>query len=129
DQRARTLGLTRAQWQVLAHLARNEGIHQTGLAEILEIENITLGRLIDRLEEAGWVERRHSTADRRVRLLHLTDKARPIYARMRALAKLTREEALAGLSQEQQRALFEMLRHVRSNLSERNSAPGKLVNG
>jgi MarR family transcriptional regulator for hemolysin len=129
DQRARTLGLTRAQWQVLAHLSRNEGIHQTGLADILEIENITLGRLIDRLEEAGWVERRLSPADRRVRLLHLTDKARPVSARMRALGKETREEALTGLSPDQQAELFNMLRHVRANLSERNAAPEKLANG
>jgi MarR family transcriptional regulator, transcriptional regulator for hemolysin len=129
DQRARTLGLTRAQWQVLAHLSRNEGIHQTGLADILEVENITLGRLVDRLEEAGWVERRLSPADRRVRLLYLTDKARPICAQMRALGKETRLEALTGLSPDQQAELFNMLRHVRANLSERNAAPEKLANG
>lgn len=129
DQRARTLGLTRAQWQVLAHLARNEGIHQTGLADILEIENITLGRLIDRLEDAGWVERRLSPTDRRVRLLYLTDKAKPINTRMVALGRETREEALTGLTPEQREHLFDMLRHVRANLSERNAAPEKLANG
>ncbi len=129
DQRARTLGLTRAQWQVLAHLSRNEGIHQTGLADILEIETITLGRLIDRLEEAGWVERRSSPTDRRVRLLYLTDKARPISVRMRALGKATRDEALAGLSPEQREMLFDMLRHARANLSERNASPERLANG
>src|SRR6185437_9269425 len=58
DQRARSLNLSRAQWQLLVHLSRREGINQSGLAEILEIENITLGRLVDRMEEAGWVERR-----------------------------------------------------------------------
>lgn len=129
DQRARALGLTRAQWQVLAHLARNEGIHQTGLADILEIENITLGRLIDRLEEAGWVERRLSPDDRRVRLLFLTAKAKPIQARMRSLAKATREEALAGLTPQQKADLFAMLRHVRANLSERAAALEKLAHG
>src|SRR5689334_3033341 len=92
DQRARALGLTRAQWQVLAHLARAEGINQSGLADILEIENITLGRLVDRLEEAGWVERRLSGQDRRVRLLHLTEKAKPILGRMRALGEERSEE-------------------------------------
>src|SRR5207237_4472081 len=75
DQRARGLGLTRAQWQVLAHLARHEGINQAGLAEILEIEPITLGRLIDRMEEAGWVERRQHPSDRRARQLYLTAQA------------------------------------------------------
>ncbi len=58
DRRARTLGLTRAQWRVLAQLRRREGINQSALADILEIENITMGRHIDRLEDAGWVERR-----------------------------------------------------------------------
>ena len=119
DQRARALGLTRAQWQVLAHLSRNEGINQSGLADILELENITVGRLIDRLEEAGWVERRLCGHDRRVRLLHLTEKAKPILGRMLALGEETRNDALFGLSQEEQATLLKMLRHVRANLSER----------
>ena len=123
DQRARALGLTRAQWQVLAHLSRNEGINQSGLADILEIENITLGRLVDRLEESGWVERRLSGNDRRVRLLHLTEKAKPILGRMRALGLETRGEALSGLSAEDQATLLTMLRHVRANLSDRDAAP------
>src|ERR1700722_9689780 len=79
DQRARSLGLTRAQWQVLAHLARHEGINQAGLAEILEIEAITVGRLVDRMEEAGWVERRAHPSDRRARLLYMTAKARAVF--------------------------------------------------
>src|SRR6185312_4930884 len=87
DQRARGLGLTRSQWQVLAHLARHEGINQAGLAEILELEPITVGRLIDRMEEAGWVERRPDPSDRRARLLYLSDKAQPVFARMRSLAE------------------------------------------
>ena len=78
DQRARALGLSRAQWQVLAHLSRHEGINQSGLADILEIENITLGRLIDRMEDAGWVERRPDRSDRRARLLYMTEKAAPM---------------------------------------------------
>src|SRR5260370_74570 len=57
DQRARGLGLSRAQWQLLLHLSRHEGINQSRLAEILEIENITLPRLVDRMEEACWRER------------------------------------------------------------------------
>ena len=121
DQRARALGLTRAQWQVLAHLARSEGISQTALADILEIENITLGRLVDRLEESGWVARRVCGDDRRVRRLHLTEKAKPILGRMRALGEETRAEALSGLTPSEQAALLNMLRHVRTNLSERQA--------
>ena len=72
EQKARGLGLTRSQYSVLAHLARNEGIQQGGLAEILEVEPITLTRILDRLEEAELVERRAHPKDRRIRLLHLT---------------------------------------------------------
>ncbi|HZB92286.1 MAG TPA: MarR family transcriptional regulator [Stellaceae bacterium] len=124
DQRARALGLSRSQWQVLAHLSRHEGINQSGLAEILEIENITLGRLIERMEEAGWVERRPDRNDRRARLLYTTQKVAPVMERMRALAEETRDEALAGLSAAEREALFDRLRHVRANLSERG-APAK----
>jgi DNA-binding MarR family transcriptional regulator len=121
DQRARALGLSRSQWQVLAHLSRHEGINQSGLAEILEIENITLGRLIDRMEEAGWVERRPDRNDRRARLLYMTEKVQPMMERMRALAEETRNEALAGLPAAEREALIERLLQVRANLSERGN--------
>jgi DNA-binding MarR family transcriptional regulator len=126
DQRARSLGLSRAQWQVLVHLARHEGINQSGLAEILEIENITLGRLVDRMEEAGWVERRPDPRDRRARLLYTTEKVAPVMERMRALAEATRNEALAGLGAAERDALTATLLHVRGNLSER---PGRNGDG
>jgi len=121
DQRARALGLSRSQWQVLVHLERHEGINQSGLAEILEIENITLGRLIDRLEEASWVERRPDRKDRRMRLLYTTKKVAPVMESMHKLAEETRNEALAGLAPEQREALLDALVHVRGNLSERNA--------
>lgn len=117
DQRARTLGLTRAQWSVLAHLARNEGINQAALAETLEIEPITLVRLLDRLEAAEWVERRPDPKDRRARLLYLKDKARPVLEKMRALGAATREEAMAGLSDAARRQLIETLLAIKANLS------------
>ncbi|HXZ01470.1 MAG TPA: MarR family transcriptional regulator [Stellaceae bacterium] len=125
DQRARALGLSRSQWQVLAHLSRHEGINQSGLAEILEIENITLGRLIDRMEEAGWVERRPDRRDRRVRLLYMTEKVAPMMERMHALAEETRAEALAGLDAGEREALMDQLARVRANLSERGPGPGE----
>jgi MarR family transcriptional regulator, transcriptional regulator for hemolysin len=117
DQRARTLGLTRAQWSVLAHLARSEGINQAALAETLEIEPITLVRLLDRLEAAEWVERRPDPNDRRARLLYLKDKARPVLEQMRALGAATREEAMAGLSDATRRRLIETLLAIKANLS------------
>src|SRR3989304_6356059 len=75
DRRVRRLGLTRSQWRVVAHLYRNEGVTQTELADILEIEDATLAGLLDRLEAAGWVERRPGGRGRRANRLHLT--ARP----------------------------------------------------
>src|SRR3954447_25460282 len=78
DQRARVLGLSRAQWSVLAHLSRNEGIRQNALADILEVEPITLARLLDRLEESGMVERRVDPNDRRARRLFVCPAAPPL---------------------------------------------------
>jgi MarR family transcriptional regulator, transcriptional regulator for hemolysin len=121
DQRARALGLTRAQWQVLAHVNRQEGLNQSALADILEIEPITLVRLIDRLEASGMLERRVDPRDRRARLLFLTDKARPLLARMRELGAVTREEAMAGLAPEDQERLVETLLAIKANLSEREA--------
>ncbi len=123
DQRAKALGLSRSQWQVLVHLSRHEGINQSGLAEILEIENITLGRLIDRMEEAGWVERRPDPRDRRARLLYMTEKVAPVMERMFKIAEETRNDALAGLPPAERETLLDALRFVRSNLSERSAAP------
>src|SRR4051794_5950813 len=96
EENARGLGLTRAQWQVLAHLAQHEGIHQGALAEILEIEPITLVRILDKLQAGGLIERRAHAKDRRVWLLFLTPKARPVLARIREIGAATRAEALAG---------------------------------
>lgn len=122
EQKARSLGLTRSQWQVLAHIARHEGIGQSALADILEIEPITLGRLLDRLEGAGLVERRANPRDRRAWQLFLADKAHPILDRVWELAGETRDEAMAGLTPAEQDRLLTMLLTIRSNLSERTAA-------
>lgn len=122
DQRAATLGLSRAQWQVLAYLHRDEGINQSGLADILEIKGVTLGRLVDRLEAAGWVERRADLADRRARRLYTTAKVAPVLERMWALGQTTRDEALAGLGDEDRQQLVGALLKIRANLSERGGA-------
>jgi MarR family transcriptional regulator for hemolysin len=119
DQRARHLGLTRAQWQVLAHLQRYEGINQIGLADLLDIEAITLCRTIDRMEEGGWVERRADPNDRRARLLFLTERARPFIADMRVIAEEIYAEALSGLPADTRQTLTEILTAMRTNLSAR----------
>lgn len=116
EQHARDLGLTRAQWQVLTRLSSNEGIHQNGLAEILEIEPITLVRILDRLEAAELIERRPDPADRRMRRLHLTPAAAPTLEKLRTLGDRTRAEALRGIPEADRVRLSEMLVLMRENL-------------
>lgn len=123
EQNARGLGLTRSQCQVLAHLARNEGIQQSGLADILEIEPITLTRLLDRLEEAGLVERRAHPTDRRIRQLHLTSKAYPLIADIFTIGAATRGEALEGVEEEDRDRLFMVLSSMKANLLTKATAP------
>jgi MarR family transcriptional regulator, transcriptional regulator for hemolysin len=117
--RARRLGLTRAQCRTLGYLARNEGINQAGLADLLEIRPMTLVRQIDRMEEAGWIERRANPADRRARRLYLTAKARPVLGRIWNIATETRDEALARLSPKEAAQLIDLLHRVHATLSER----------
>ncbi len=116
DSRASALGLTRAQWRVLAQLRRREGINQTALAEILEIEPITLGRHIDRLVEKGFVERRADPSDRRAWLLYLRSEVQPVLDRLREMSGLTSREALAGISQADANRLIEHLLTIKGNM-------------
>jgi MarR family transcriptional regulator, transcriptional regulator for hemolysin len=118
DTRAQSLGLTRAQWRVLARLRRREGINQTELAEILEIETITLGRHIDRLEAKGWVERRRDPADRRAWNLYLNTKVQPVLDGLRAFSEITRKEALAGIPESDSERLIDMLLQIKGNMLE-----------
>jgi MarR family transcriptional regulator, transcriptional regulator for hemolysin len=124
EQNARGLGLTRSQWQVLAHLTRNEGIQQGTLAEILEVEPITLTRILDRLEESDLVERRLHPTDRRIRLLHLKPKAHPLLERIFAIGAITRAEAFERVTQEDRDRFFAILSTLKSNLlMKATSAP------
>ncbi|MGV1793734.1 MarR family transcriptional regulator [Rhizobium lusitanum] len=116
EQRAKDLGLTRSQWQTLAYLANNEGIHQAGLAEILEIEPITLVRILDKLSDRGLVERRQHPSDRRSWLLYMREEARPLMDTMRNIGDQTRKEALEGTSQEDNEHLYALLTLMKSNL-------------
>src|SRR5215469_18699347 len=109
DNRAKYLGLSRAQCQLLAYLVYHEGINQTGLAELLEIEPISLARLVDRMAQAGWVERRPDPGDRRARLLYMTEKARPIFNEMVELGLELRADALAGLIGDERERLIDLL--------------------
>ncbi len=116
-------GLTRSQWQVLAYLAQNEGINQKGLAELLEIEPITLGRIVDKLETLGLVERHPHPTDRRTWLLHLVEAARPKLEQIRELGDVTHREALAGVSEDEGQCLLRTLEAMKANLTEACEAP------
>lgn len=118
EQRARDFGLTRSQWQTLAYLSRAEGIHQKALAEMLEIEPITLMRLIDKLAERGLVERRKHETDRRIWLLYMTEPARALLSEMRIVGEQTRREALQGIDETDRDRLIGMLETIKSNLIE-----------
>ncbi len=129
DRRARALGLTRAQWRVLAHLAPRQGINQSSLAEILEVENITLGRHIDRLEDTDWVERRRDPDDRRAWRLFLTDKSRPVLDQMEVLATETQAEAMANLSDLERDRLLELLLTMKRSMAAREAETRAAGNG
>jgi MarR family transcriptional regulator, transcriptional regulator for hemolysin len=118
EQRARAaaLGLTRAQAAVLAYLARQEGINQAALAQILELEPITLARLLDRLQAAALIERRPDPKDRRAHLLYLTAAAYPLRDRIFALAADVREDALVRVAEAERDRLLELLIEMRANL-------------
>jgi MarR family transcriptional regulator, transcriptional regulator for hemolysin len=120
EQRARaaSLGLTRAQAAVLANLARQEGINQVSLAQILELEPITLARLLDRLQASGLIERRPDPKDRRAHLLYLTESAYPLLDRIFALAAKVREDALAGIPESERDLLLELMIAMKANLIE-----------
>ena len=116
EQRAKDLGLTRSQWQALAYLSQNEGIHQAALAEMLEIEPITLVRILDKLAERRLIERRQHPTDRRIWLLYMREEAGPVLTHMRGVGELTRGEATEGVPAEDLHNLFETLTLMKTNL-------------
>ncbi|HEX7079509.1 MAG TPA: MarR family transcriptional regulator [Gammaproteobacteria bacterium] len=122
DRRLQSLGLTQAQWRAIAHLARHQGMNQAALAERLEVQPITLARLVDRMEAAGWVERARDPDDRRAVRLYLTDQCRPILAEMHERASQMLEEALAGVSDAARRRMVEELCRIKENLSAAEAA-------
>ncbi len=118
DRRLMPQGLTRAQWGVLAVLSRRDGLTQSQLAEALEIEKTTAGRLIDHLEAGGWLQRRPIPGDRRFWSVHLSARARPLIAEVEQIILDTRATMLRGLSEQQQRQLSAAMCTVKSNLSQ-----------
>jgi MarR family transcriptional regulator for hemolysin len=120
DRRVRSLGLTRSQWWVLNNLYVNEGITQSALADLLDVEKPTLGRLLDRLEAKGWIARQADRHDRRVKRVYLTGEVQAVMRALRGIAAGLRNEALEGMDARAQRQLFDSLLLIKANLLRMN---------
>jgi DNA-binding MarR family transcriptional regulator len=123
DRRARGAGLTRSQWLALSRLSRFPGTSLSGLADMLEMEKAPAGRLIDRLEEGGWVTREPDPTDRRVKRLYPTPAAEAIYKKMRKIARETMDEAFVGLSTEEHDQTCIVMAAIKSRLQEMTGQP------
>jgi DNA-binding MarR family transcriptional regulator len=123
DRRARAHGMTRAQWALLIWLERQPGLSQKELAELLEVEPITVARLIDRLEARGMVERRPDPRDRRIWRLHLCPPAHPVLQEIaRQRAEIVRV-VTAGIDPRTQEAMTEALVGMKAVLVARRTDP------
>lgn len=118
DARARSKGITRAQWRVLLGVSRADGPTQSELAELLDVERITLCRMVDRLAEANLIERRADPADRRVWRLHLTERAMPLVDELSAIAVEMENNILEPLDAEQRAVLASLLATVRDHIRQ-----------
>jgi MarR family transcriptional regulator for hemolysin len=119
NKRAAVLGATKAQWRVLARLNRaGDAVRQIELADALDVEPITLCRMIDRLEEAGLVERRRDGADRRAWRIHLTPAAAPVIAKLEAMGVGFNADILAGISETDRKTAQRVLARIRQNLDQ-----------
>lgn len=127
DLRARDTGLSRAQWSVLARLARHEGLKQTELADLLDLQPMSLTRHIDRLEALGCVERRADANDRRAHRLFLTDAAGPLMEQLQILGQQTRLQAMHGIPDEHQQLLCQVLDQIRDNLAGYGQATQEIL--
>jgi DNA-binding MarR family transcriptional regulator len=116
DREARRYGITRAQWAVLAKVERFEGMKQTELAEQMEMQPITLTRLIDKLCDQGWIERRGDESDRRVNRLYLKKAARPLLGKLGGLRSELTATALAGINPADTVKLLGQLEAIKENL-------------
>ncbi len=117
DERVRSLGLTAVQARLLMNLVKFPDNNQAFYAERIEVEPITLTRIVDRMEEAGWVERVFDPNDRRARLLHLTDKSREIVEPLRVIVAALVEDMAEGLTAQEQDMLARLLEKVSANLT------------
>jgi MarR family transcriptional regulator for hemolysin len=116
DKEAARYGMTRAQWAVLARIERNEGMKQSELAEQMDMQPITLTRLIDKLCDKGWMERRGDETDRRVNRLYLKRAARPLLGKLAGLRSELTATALEGISPADAQRLLTQLEQIKENV-------------
>jgi MarR family transcriptional regulator, transcriptional regulator for hemolysin len=116
DYKAAQFGMTRAQWAVLVRVDRSEGLNQSELAEVLDLQPITLTRLLDKLCDSGLIERRPDPADRRAKRLFLTAAARPLLAQLASLGEETMASVMEGVRHENIEQMISQLGVVKENL-------------
>ena len=122
------MGVTRAQWKVLFKLTRTPGLRQVELADMLDLEPITLCRIVDRLEEAGLVERSRDPDDRRAWRLHVTAEAQPLIAKLQGVGAELVEHAFAGIDPKDIETAREVLARVRENAGRTGTVSSKASN-
>lgn len=125
NRQAAVLGATSSQWRAMFRLSREPGMKQVELAERLDVEPITAGRIIDRLEHAGLVERRRDPVDRRSWRLYLTDSADPLIERLKVLAEGCLSGAMAGIDEQEMASMRATLARIRENMSAIEGAERK----
>ena len=116
DYKAAQFGMTRAQWAVLVRLDRFEGLNQSELADMLDLQPITLTRLLDKLCDSGLIERRPDPADRRAKRLFLTAAARPLLKQLGVLGEETMAAALDGVTPQEVEQMIAQLTVAKENL-------------
>ena len=117
DQSAEQSGLTRAQWHLIAAVARHPGATQRLIAEALEVREITAGRLVDRLCDEGYLKRQENPNDRRAYCLYLTPAAQPVLDKLDELGKIHEAAIFAGFEAEELEKLDELLDGISRNLA------------
>lgn len=128
DDRVSRLGLTAVQARLLLSLDKFPDRNQAYYAERLEIEPITLTRIVDRMEDAGWIERRADPSDRRARILHLTAKSHDVVDPLRAILETMVEDMLEGISAEERETMMRLLETISANVA-RQRAGKELIDG
>lgn len=129
NRSAKPVGLTQAQWRVIIHLHRQDGLTQSELANLLTVGKVSAGGLVDRLEQSGWVERRTNEQDGRSNRVFLTRKGHEVDREMIAAGTKLEKEATAVLTVDERLQLESLLRAVRTNLIEMDSEANSRKNG